>query len=476
MNMPGAYPLSSVTATAPLPVYGTGPRSVQFVPPATAARLPWQTVGYSESGYPVQRAMSGFGPYSMASQPACGCGPGFPGPYHPVGVSPPLISRVPSTPPLIQPISSEVPAEVHPPANPRPADVPPVASPENVAALGRLLFFEAALSHPGGQSCATCHTPEAGFADPDDSLPVSRGALSDRVGSRNTPTAAYASFSPPLHYDAEGETYVGGLFLDGRASSLSEQAQGPLLNPLEMNNDDKAMVLSNLKNSGSIGAFLRVHGQSALSQSDPASAEAACAKLADAIAAFERSAELNSFTSKFDASLRGRVTLTAEESQGLELFNGKANCSACHPSTVTGSEPGPLFTDFTYDNVGIPKNQASPFLALSKDLNPDGPDFIDHGLATTVARLDPARAQDQDGKFKVPTLRNVGLTAPYGHNGYFRTLKEIVHFYNTRDLADAKWPPAEVLATVNHEELGDLKLTDQEEDALVAFLLTLSDG
>ena len=409
--------------------------------------------------------------YGSGPQPVYGYGPGSP--YNPVGVYAPPFGTLPSAPGPIVPISAEVPAEFHPPGNPRPVEVPPAATPEDVAALGRLLFFDTALSHPAGQSCATCHAPEAGFADADDSLPVSRGALSDRVGSRNTPTAAYASFSPPLHYDAEAETYVGGLFWDGRASTLSEQAQGPLLNPVEMNNSDPEMILAGLRNSSTAESFRRVHGHSLGSQ---ASSEVACTQLAEAIAAFERSAELNSFTSKYDASLKGRVRLTAEEAQGLELFNGKANCSACHPSTVTGTEPGPLFTDFTYDNVGIPKNLQSPYLALPRDLNPEGSDFIDHGLATTVAKLDPERAKDQDGKFKVPTLRNVGLTAPYGHNGYFQTLQEIVHFYNTRDLASAKWPPAEVLETVNHEELGDLKLTDQEEDALVAFLLTLSDG
>ena len=172
----------------------------------------------------------------------------------------------------------------------------------------------------------------------------------------------------------------------------------------------------------------------------------------------------------------GRANSLSDQAKGLELFNGKANCAACHPSTVMGTEPGPLFTDFTYDNVGIPKNDKNPFLNLPKDLNLDGTGFVDHGLATTIAGIDPARAKAQDGKFKVPTLRNIDLTAPYSHNGFFPTLKEIVHFYNARDLNNSPWPAAEIPGTVNHDELGDLQLSGDDEDAIIAFLKTLTDG
>jgi len=131
--------------------------------------------------------------------------------------------------------------------------------------------------------------------------------------------------------------------------------------------------------------------------------------------------------------------------------------------------PQALFTDFSYDNIGIPKNPENPFYALSPDLNPDGANFLDHGLATTLG--DPS----QDGRFRVPTLRNVGITPPYGHNGYFKDLKSIVQFYNTRD-TDPMWPLPEIPGTVNRDELGHLGLTDGEIDDIVAFLQTLTDG
>ena len=340
------------------------------------------------------------------------------------------------------------------------------------AALGKKLFFEAKLSQPDGQSCATCHSPTVGFSDADKEFPTSRGVLHGRFGSRNAPTAAYSSFSPPLHYDTEGETYVGGLFWDGRVDNLTEQAQKPFLNPLEMHNPGINAVIAGVVKAGLSAEFKKIYGPHSL---DPANASATYVDIADAIAAFERSREVNQFTSKFDYYLAGHVRLTDQEAAGLALYNGKANCFACHPSTVVGDEPFPLFTDFTYDNIGIPKNYQNPFLYLPKDLNPDGINFIDLGLATTVAGFDPNSA-DQAGRFKVPTLRNMELTAPYGHNGYFGTMEEIVHFYNTRDVDGEGWDEAEVPATVNHDELGNPGMTDEEEAALVAFLKTLTDG
>lgn len=341
------------------------------------------------------------------------------------------------------------------------------------AALGKKLFFDVKLSQPNGEACATCHAPQAGFAEPNKLSPVSKGVLAGHFGSRNSPTAAYASFSPPFHFDNVDQTYVGGLFWDGRANSLSDQAQKPFLNVLEMHNHDKAQVVNDIAASGLAKDFKAIYGANALKHNQ---VDQAYANLADAIAAYEQSPELNPFTSKFDYYLKGQASLTAQEALGLQLFNGKANCFACHPSTIVGNEPAPLFTDFTYDNIGIPKNWHSPYLYMPKKLNPDGVNFIDKGLAETVAKIDPKGAAAEAGKFKVSTLRNLERTAPYGHNGYFLTIASVVHFYNTRDVPSAKWPAAEVPATVNHDELGNLHLTDAEEAAVVAFLKTLTDG
>lgn len=341
--------------------------------------------------------------------------------------------------------------------------------------LGRRLFNATWMSEPDGQSCATCHSPAAAFSDPQRQRPVSAGALKDRVNLRNAPSLAYASFTPSLHYNTEDETYVGGLFLDGRVDGLAAQAVQPLLDPLEMHNPGKVSVVRDLRRSTVAPLFKQVYGAESL---EPFNTDAAFAQVADAIAAFEASPEMNPFTSKYDYYLKGQARLSPAEERGLQLFNGKANCCACHPSNVVGDEPGPLFTDFTYDNIGTPKNWNSPFLTLPARLNPHGLAFIDYGLMNTILGIepDPEKAAAEAGKFKVTTLRNVELTAPYGHNGYFQTLKQVVRFYSTRDDPAEYWPPAEVLANVNRDEMGSLGLTPQEEDDLVAFLLTLTDG
>ena len=337
-------------------------------------------------------------------------------------------------------------AETSPvPVAPQPHDSPLVA-------LGRALYFDPGLSRPAGRACASCHDPKSGFADPDHGGPTSAGAVEGRFGTRNAPTAAYARFSPPFHYDAKAKTYVGGQFWDGRANTLEEQAQGPLLNPVEMNQPDAAAVVSTVATRPYAPLFQKVFGEAALR--DP---ELGFADVARAIASFERTRAFSPFSSKYDAYLAGRASLTAAEARGLSIFEDpkKGNCAACHPSRPGPNGP-PLFTDFSYDNLGLPSNP---------DAHGDGPDL---GLGGRLGRA------SEDGKFKVPTLRNIALTAPYGHNGSFASLGELIHFYSTRDVAD--WPPPEVPQTVNHQELGNLHLTAQEEADLVAFLDTLTDG
>jgi len=324
-------------------------------------------------------------------------------------------------------------------AMPREADLTPEQR------LGKLLFFDPGLSTPPGQSCSSCHSPDAGFGDPEAELPVSRGAHADRFGSRNDQTAAYAAFVPPRHFDEEEGLWIGGLFWDGRAQTLAEQARAPLLNPREMANPDVEAVAASLRAAEYAPLFREVYGEDALDD-----AERAVGRAADALAAYQSSSEVNPFSSKYDLYLAGRVELTAQERHGLDLFvaEDKGNCAACHPVSASPDGTPPLFTDFTYDNLGTPKNPGSPFYTLPPELNPDGRGFVDRGLGAIVD--DPA----QDGKFRVPTLRNVALTPPYGHNGVFPTLFEVVMFYNTRDLVE--WPAPEVPENVNRDELGDL--------------------
>jgi cytochrome c peroxidase len=356
--------------------------------------------------------------------------------------------------------------------------------------LGKNLFLDTNLSTPPGQSCAACHATEVGFTGPDSSInaagAVYPGAVLTRFGNRKPPSAAYAGDSPVLYYDDASGMWVGGMFWDGRATGwtlgdpLAEQAQGPFLNPLEQNNPNARLVCLKVQISLYAGLFEEVWGLGSLDCVKDVAVT--YERIARYIAAYERSSEVNPFSSKYDYYLAGEVDLTEQEASGLELFEGEAMCSACHISQPgTGGEP-PLFTDFTYDNLGVPKNSVNPFYSLPRKWNPDGMNWIDYGLGGFLksAGYGPEVYEPELGKHKVPTLRNVDkrpspeFVKAYGHNGYFKSLEEIVNFYNTRDVET--WPPPEVNANMNTTELGDLGLSPAEEDAIVAFLKTLSDG
>jgi cytochrome c peroxidase len=351
-----------------------------------------------------------------------------------------------------------------------------------IVTLGRLLFFDAGLSEPPGQACATCHEPGHAFTDPDSKRPTSKGVHRDRFGSRNTPSAMYMAFSTPIHFDEKEQLYLGGQFWDGRAASLEEQAKGPFLNPVEMANPDKRTVVEKVRASSRLAPrFDQLWGAGALDDVD-----IAYDRIAAAIAAFERSPELAPFTSKYDAYLAGKVKLSAAELRGLQLFEDekKGNCAACHPSQRGPKGEPPLFTDFSYDNLGVPRHPDNPFYKQAKAFNGDGGRHVDLGLGAVVKK------PSENGKFKVPTLRNVDLTAPYMHNGYFTSLAAVVAFYNDRDAkrrcrsqateAEAMkrrcWPAPEVAANVNKDEMGRLGLTKREIEDIVAFMRTLTDG
>jgi len=365
--------------------------------------------------------------------------------------------------------------------------------------LGKNIFFDK-ISSPDWMSCATCHAPEVGFTGPIPGInahgAVYRGAVPKRFGNRKPPSAAYATLSPVFHYDAGEGLFVGGNFWDGRATGedlgnpAADQALGPFLNPVEQNNASKEAVLMQIADSKYASLWEEVWGEPISYETDTDIATN-YDRVGLSIAAYEASSEVNQFSSKYDFYLAGdpRVELTVEEADGLDLFNGDAMCAECHPSESDPNGEPPLFTDFTFDNLGTPKNPDNPFYDMEKvflddgtPINPVGSEWIDPGLGGFLETKPEwaDMAADNMGKHKVPTLRNVakssgnGFPKAYMHNGVFKSLEEVVHFYNTRDVED--WPAPEVPENVNTDELGDLGLTDDEEAAIVAFMKTLSDG
>jgi cytochrome c peroxidase len=363
--------------------------------------------------------------------------------------------------------------------------------------LGKAIFFDQNLSFNKNQSCATCHAPSAGWTGPDAPInsggAVYQGSVTGRFGNRKPPSSAYATQSPILYVNKKGP-FMGGNFWDGRATGeklgnpAADQAQGPFLNPLEQALPSATALVAKVCASGYSTLFKTVWGIDICSD-----VNLAYDKIALSIAAYEASPEVNAFSSKYDYSLKGKAKLNKEERRGFALFQGKGKCARCHVSAGRT----PLFTNFTYDNLGIPKNPENPFYTQVA-YNPDGAKWIDPGLGgfLTSRSAYSSYAHANHGKHKVPTLRNVdlrpdpGFVKTYGHNGYFKSLKCIVNFYNTRDVkpvcpgpyteaeafAAGCWPPPEVAQNMNMAELGNLGLTAEEEAAIVAFLKALSDG
>lgn len=380
--------------------------------------------------------------------------------------------------------------------------------------LGGKIFKDLNLSINQNQSCKTCHHPSAGFADPENRLdpinfPVSTGSVTTSFGGRNAPSAAYAGFSPPLTKAPDG-VWIGGMFWDGRATGkilkdpdsgenlndpLAEQAQGPFFNPVEMalelmieGTPDVKKLVDRVLSSNYKKLFLKVFPNTLYWYNTEKNYDAIFVYIAQAIAAYERSVDVTRFTSTFDDFWRAcqadginvadigintdiamvpQGILSQGQLNGLALFNGKAGCANCHVTfseyaDASGNPLPPLFTDHSYDNLGIPVN---PRVEELSGVAPQ-----DYGLYNTVLE------EEQKGKFKVPTLRNVAKSAPYGHNGFFATLDLITNFYNERDVTDGPWSSfyPEVPENVS-SELGSLGLTPQEEMQIVAFMHSLND-
>jgi cytochrome c peroxidase len=368
-----------------------------------------------------------------------------------------------------------------------PAQSPPFGDEQDLSALaliGERMFFDASLSEPAGQSCASCHDPAHGFAGnggSDAGVPL--GADRRHLGLRNTPGIMYARFAPSFAMVAgdAGPTPTGGQFLDGRAGSLEEQADGPLFDPGEMANRSPAQLLAKLARAPYAALLQAQFGDDIFG--DPRRTLAA---IRAALAAFERSERFAPFSSKYDHVIAGDARFTPLEARSLDLFMAKdrGNCAACHATDPRSPDPAAsLFTDFTYDTLGVPRNPRIP-------ANAD-PAFHDLGLCGP-RRAPPAADRALCGAFKVPTLRNVARRQAYMHNGVFTRLRDVVAFYATRDTDPRRWHadgtayddlPADLRGNVNRDEVpydrkrGQAPRLDEADiDAIVAFLGTLSDG
>lgn len=369
---------------------------------------------------------------------------------------------------------------------------------EQLSALGRQMFSDAGLSVSGRQSCASCHDPRHAYGPPNALAVQPGGPRMDRFGFRNTPSLTYLHAPIPFtaHFfetevtqivDDQGPT--GGRTWDGRVNSGHEQALMPLMDPNEMANPSREALFERLRHASYAQAFREVvsaPGEDVFD--DP---EQALAWMTIALEAFEQSPpDFHAFTSKYDAYLRDAARLTPQEHRGLALFNDmkKGNCMSCHPSGGKGMQGRfPIFTDFGYAALGVPRNRELP---ANRD-----PAFFDLGLCGPF-RTDFVNSPEACGRFRAPSLRNVAQRQRFFHNGAIRSLRDAVAFYATRDTQPRRWYPrgangqaerfddlpqryhANVEAGIPFKPTPDgrPRLTPAEIDDIVAFLKTLSDG
>jgi cytochrome c peroxidase len=445
-----------------------------------------------------------------------------------------------------------------------------------IEVLGKLLNFDLNISPFENTACASCHMPYAGFSGPIPSVNLTMiaypGTFHFRAGKRVAQRYTYSPNFPVLEFNLPGNdgAFFGGNFWDARATGYklqspdAQQAQGPPVDTQEMGFPDTACIAFRLQTAVFKPLFLEVWGAGSLDINFPGDTEEICETpggaaafggsatpirlspqdrtkannvydhWAQSISFFEASPRVSAFSSKFDAFLAHKYTMTADEMAGYKLFNGKGNCNSCHldglSTTLTSSQADtgapastrPLFTCFGYANLGLPLNPRDAFYYQTKPdffgftPNPLGFGYRDLGLGTFLrsgfgSAPNPNSdwvkfAPTSDGKMQTSTARDVALVPPqcptteapgpyfqkeFFHNGYIKSLKQLVHFYNTRDLYPFDvtsghcpagttekvdcWPMPEVPNNMDMT-VGMLGLSDQEENQIVAFMQTLSDG
>lgn len=375
------------------------------------------------------------------------------------------------------------------------------------ALLGEQLFSDTNLSFNRTQSCATCHNPDSGLADDRDNTGVAgtpyAASLGDdgaSLGDRNAPTASYAAFSPTFSEGTRSrvasqqtsgvedyEGFLGGQFWDGREANLTGQAGGPPINPIEMGMPDIASVVDRLlENSDYVEAFENLYGADVFNDADTA-----YAAMTESIAAFETNdaEQFYPFDSKYDRSLTGdyAYSVTSKAILGkARFFSSDLTCASCHQLRPIG-DTGEIFTSFEYHNIGVPINTE---LRSANGTAAETPDYVDEGLYLNSL----VDSETERGKFKVPTLRNIAVTAPYMHNGVFQELDTVLRFYEhakTRALGGddtagnetnpetgLPWADPEITDNIEDDLLGgnDITLDDETVEALECFFLSLTDA
>lgn len=407
-------------------------------------------------------------------------------------------------------------------ANPNPVRLmrPPIAPLSAMAQLGKQIFHDASLSSSGALSCASCHSPDHAYGPPNDGPVMLGGATLSRQGARAVPSLTYLDRHPnfsigpdkgdddnvvdlaqmaALGQQAPRTTKTaggsgasanivpqGGLFWDGRADTLQDQALLPLLDPNEMDGGSAEIVADKLHRAPYAQRFVELFGAGVLNNRRLLIAEAMFA-----VARYQvEEPSFHPYTSKYDYWLEGKARLSENELRGLQLFNDpdKANCAGCHTSAPTRDGLPPLFTDHQYEALGAPRNAA---LANNRD-----PDHFDLGVCGPH-RADLTEQTQYCGMFLTPTLRNSATRHAFFHNGVFSTLEQVLDFYNFRDTNPERVFPRAADGTVRkYDDLplryhanvdvtdppfdrhaGDKPaMTEQDEADIIAFLKTLTDG
>jgi cytochrome c peroxidase len=371
------------------------------------------------------------------------------------------------------------------------------ASPDSIAVLGKKIFFDLRLSASGKMACSTCHDPRYAYGPPnglavqyggpDLRSPDYRAVPSLRYVLNRVPVWTHVRATNPIEQLTEpDEVPAGGYTWDGRYNSPHAQAMFPLFSAVEMDDRNVGVLADKLGHASYADEFRLVFGEDIFNH--PA---LAVEKATEALQQFElQDGSFHPYSSKFDQWLDGKANLTTQELRGKQLFddpNG-GNCASCHIDEQGANGAHPLFTDFQFEALGVPRNGEIPW---NKN-----PDYYDLGLCGPFRKDAAAKEPSNCGLFRTPTLRNAAMRHVFFHNGRFHTLREVLLFYVERDTDPGKWYPKKPGGGVEKfddlppqyrdnvdrtdaplgRDLGQQPIWDEQDiDDVIAFLRTLVD-